>query len=206
MEAPRLAVLVSGSGTILEAILRADVSVDVVAADRSCQGLRIADDFGVTAVLVDRADYGGFGQEFDRVAYSEALVATLLERDVTLIAMAGFGTIVAPVFHDSFPGAVLNTHPSLLPAFKGWHAVADALAAGATRSGCTVHLATAELDEGPIIAQVAVDVAVDDTPESLQERIKVVERRLYPRVIERALAAQAAGDTVASIADLRYEV
>ena len=89
--------------------------------------------------------------------------------------------------HDAYPDAVVNTHPALLPAFKGWHAVEDALAAGVKVTGCTVHLATLEVDEGPILAQEAVPVLLDDTVESLHERIKDVERRLYPEVLRSLL-------------------
>ena len=81
---------------------------------------------------------------------------------------------------DAFPGRVLNTHPALLPAFPGWHAVRDALAYGVKVTGCTVHVATEEVDAGPILAQEAVPVRPDDTEASLHERIKAVERRLYP--------------------------
>ncbi len=80
--------------------------------------------------LVDRRDYGGFGGGFDRDAYSSSLAAALVDREVDLVAMAGFGTVLNQAFHDAYPGRVLNTHPSLLPAFPGWHAVRDALAAG----------------------------------------------------------------------------
>src|SRR5439155_25530822 len=102
---------------------------------------------------------------------------------VELIAMAGFGTILEKPIHDAFPNRILNTHPALLPAFKGWHAVSAALAAGVKVTGCTVHLATLEVDEGPILAQEAVPVLEGDTVETLHERIKAVERRLYPEVL-----------------------
>ena len=100
--------------------------------------------------------------------------------------MAGFGTILSKPIHDAYGGACVNTHPALLPAFKGWHAVRDALAAGVKVTGCTVHLVTVEVDDGPILAQEAVPVLADDTDETLHERIKEVERRLYPDVIETA--------------------
>ena len=89
--------------------------------------------------------------------------------------------------HDAYPNAIVNTHPSLLPKFKGWHAVEDALAAGETVTGCTVHFATLEVDEGPILAQETVPVLPDDTVETLHERIKDVERRLYPEVLRSLL-------------------
>ena len=101
--------------------------------------------------------------------------------------MAGFGTVLTAPVHEAFPGRILNTHPSLLPAFPGWHAVRDALAAGVSETGCTVHLATLEMDEGPILAQQAVRVVPGDTEESLHEAIKVAERTLYPETIAWAL-------------------
>ena len=193
MASPRLAVLVSGSGTILESILADGIHIDVVLADRPCRGLELAKAAGIPAALVNRGDFGGFTKSFDREAYSLAVVETLRHHDVTLIAMAGFGTITSGAFHEAFPGVVLNTHPSLLPAFKGWHAVRDALAAGVTVSGCTVHIATEELDEGPILAQRAVAVEVGDSEESLQERIKQTERVVYPEVIRAVLVAMESG-------------
>ena len=87
--------------------------------------------------------------------------------------------------HDAYPDRIVNTHPALLPAFKGWHAVDDALAAGVKVTGCTVHLARLEVDDGPILAQEAVPVPDDDTVTSLHERIKAVERRIYPAVLRR---------------------
>ena len=191
MVSPRLAVLVSGSGTILESILADGIHVDVVLADRPCRGLELAKAAGIPAALVNRSDFGGFTPSFDRENYSLAVVETLRHHDVTLIAMAGFGTITSGSFHEAFPGVVLNTHPSLLPAFKGWHAVRDALAAGVALTGCTVHIATEELDEGPILAQRDVVVEAGDSEESLQERIKQTERVLYPQVIRAALSALA---------------
>jgi len=112
----------------------------------------------------------------------------LLGHDIDLIAMAGFGTVVTDDLHRHFSGRVLNTHPSLLPDFKGWHAVRDALASGATTTGCTVHVATEALDDGPILAQVAVAIAPDDDESTLHERIKSVERTLYPDVLTKVLA------------------
>jgi phosphoribosylglycinamide formyltransferase-1 len=101
--------------------------------------------------------------------------------------MAGFGTVVDQPLHDAFAGRVLNTHPALLPAFPGWHAVEAALEAGVKVTGCTVHLATLEMDAGPILAQEAVPVAGDDTVATLHERIKRVERRLYPATVLKML-------------------
>jgi phosphoribosylglycinamide formyltransferase-1 len=102
--------------------------------------------------------------------------------------MAGFGTIFGAAIHTAFPGRILNTHPALLPSFKGWHAVRDALAYGVKVTGCTVHVATLEVDAGPILAQEAVPVLPGDDEDSLHERIKAVERRLYPETIRAVLA------------------
>jgi phosphoribosylglycinamide formyltransferase-1 len=186
--------LVSGSGTILEAMLEAGLDVALVASDRPCRGLEVARDAGVEALLVDRRDYGGFTASFDRDAYSVALAEALSAKHIDLIAMAGFGTIVTGAFHRVFPGRVLNTHPSLLPEFKGWHAVKATLETGVTESGCTVHVATEALDDGPILAQRRVPVYPDDTEASLHERIKSVERTLYPEVIARVMASLARGE------------
>ena len=199
MASPRLAVLVSGSGTILESILADGIHVDVVLADRPCRGLELATAAGIPAALVNRSDFGGFSASFEREDYSLAVIETLRNHDVSLIAMAGFGTITSGAFHEAFPGVVLNTHPSLLPGFKGWHAVRDALAAGVTVTGCTVHLATEELDEGPILAQREVAVEPGDTEESLQERIKQIERVVYPEVIRAVVSAMEAGRSPESI-------
>lgn len=186
--------LVSGTGTILRAVLDAGVPVSVVLADRPCNALGLASQARaeavepVEAVLLDRREFGGFGAAFDRERYTEALTGALSARDVDLVAMAGFGTVLGERVHDAFPARILNTHPSLLPAFPGWHAVADALRAGVHTTGCTVHLAIAEVDAGPVLAFEEVPVHPGDTEETLHERIKQVERRLYPETILRVLA------------------
>lgn len=178
----RLAVLASGSGTILQTMLEQDLPIAVVLADRPCGALRIAEDAGVAAELVARST---FGPDFDRVAYTHEVLDALERHQVDLVAMAGFGTILAKPIHDAFPDRIVNTHPALLPAFKGWHAVDDALAAGVRVTGCTVHLARLEVDDGPILAQEAVPVLPGDTVETLHERIKEVERRIYPEVLRK---------------------
>ena len=171
-----LAVLVSGTGSILDAMVEAGLPVDLVVSDRPCTAVSRAAGHDVEAIVVHRPS---FGNDFDRDDYSALLADRLFERRVTLVAMAGFGTILGQPFHDRFAGRVLNTHPALLPAFPGWHGVRDALAAGVDVTGCTVHLATLEVDAGPILAQEEVAVLSDDDEVSLHERIKVVERRLY---------------------------
>ncbi len=176
----RIGVLASGTGTNLEAILGAGLPVVVMVSDRPCRALQVASDAGVASVLVERTS---FGPSFDRLAYTHQVIDALEAASVDLVAMAGFMTILDKPFIDRWHGRVLNTHPSLLPAFVGAHAVRDALEAGVKVSGCTVHIATAELDAGPIVAQAAVDVLADDTVESLHERIKQAERTLYPAAI-----------------------
>jgi len=176
----RLAVLASGSGTILEAICAAGVPVAVVVVDRACGAEAVAERCGVPC---ERLERHSFGKDFDRDGYTAELVGVLAGWDIDLVAMAGFGTILGPAVFEAHPGRVLNTHPALLPSFPGWHGVADALAHGVKVTGCTVHIATEEVDAGPILAQEAVTVEPDDTVESLHERIKDVERRIYVRTI-----------------------
>ncbi len=176
----RLAVLASGGGTILDAMCAADVPIAVVVVDRECGAQEVADRNGLACELVQRRS---FGKDFDRDGYTAELLGVLAGWDVELVAMAGFGTILGRGIFEAFPGHVLNTHPALLPSFPGWHGVEDALAYGVKVTGCTVHIATEEVDAGPILAQEAVVVESDDTVDSLHERIKAVERRLYVRTI-----------------------
>ena len=192
----RIGVLASGSGTILEAIIAADLPVALAVADRSCRALDVASSAGIAAALVDRSDFGGFGPGFARDRYTEAVTAVLGEYRIDVVVMAGFGTVLGQAVHDAFPARILNTHPALLPAFPGWHAVRDALAAGVEETGTTVHIATLEMDAGPVLAQAAVRVLPDDTEASLHERIKAVERTLYPETISTFVAglATAPGD------------
>ena len=171
----------------------AGLPVTTVLADRRCAGLDLAEEHGAAAELVDRSAYGGFGEGFDREGFTATVAATLVAHQVDLVAMAGFGTVMTQAVHDAFPGRILNTHPALLPAFPGWHGVRDALAAGVSETGCTVHLATLEMDAGPILAQRAVPVLPGDTEETLHERIKVVERELYPETVAWALGELEAG-------------
>jgi phosphoribosylglycinamide formyltransferase-1 len=177
-----LGVLASGSGTNLQAILDAGLRVEVVVVDRECRATEVAAAAGVPAELVERTS---FGSDFDRLAYTHQVVDVLQRYDVDVVAMAGYGTILDKPIHDAFEGRILNTHPALLPAFPGWHSVEEALAYGVKVTGCTVHIATLEVDAGPILAQEAVPVLPGDTVDSLHERIKEVERRLYPETIKR---------------------
>ena len=179
----RIGVLASGSGTILAAIIAAGLPVRTVLVDRPCRALEVAEAAAVPGVLIDRLDYGGFGSDFDREGYTRAVTVALQAAAVDVVVMAGFGTVLGAPIHAAFPGRILNTHPALLPAFPGWHAVADALAAGVSETGTTVHIATEEMDAGPILARATVPVLPGDTEEALHERIKTVERTLYPDTI-----------------------
>ena len=158
--------------------------VGVVLADRPCGALDVAEQAGIPAELVLRKSYGS---DFDRDGYTSEVVEALARHRIDLVAMAGFGTILGQAVHDALDGRILNTHPALLPSFPGWHAVEDALAYGVKVTGCTVHVATLEVDAGPILAQEAVPVEDGDTVSSLHERIKTVERRLYPATIREIL-------------------
>lgn len=178
---PRLGVLASGTGTVLGAIIASGLRVDAVILDRKCAAAEVAEQAGVPVVEVVERE--SFGADFDRVAYTRQVVDALQRHRIDVVAMAGFGTVLGAPLFEVFAGRVLNTHPALLPAFKGWHAVRDALAAGVKVTGTTVHVATEQVDAGPILAQEAVTVLAGDTEETLHERIKEVERRLYPDTI-----------------------
>ena len=180
----RLAVLVSGTGSILEAISHSGIEISLVVADRECEAIQRALDRGLNVELIERSD---FGEKFDRVAYTNQLVRKLEVAEIELIAMAGFGTILEKPIYDAYAGKVLNTHPSLLPAFPGWNAVEEAIIAGVEETGCTIHQATLEVDSGPILAQETVPILEGDNTASLHERIKMIERKLYVNVIKRIM-------------------
>jgi len=177
----RAAVLASGSGTILDAMLEAGIPIELVILDRVCDASKVAESHSVACDLIERTD---FSNGFDREGYTHQVIDALRSHAIDLVVMAGYGTILADSIFDVFRGRVLNTHPALLPAFKGWHAVQDALEAGVKVTGCTVHVAIAEVDAGPILAQEPVRVEDGDSEASLHERIKVVERKLYVQTVK----------------------
>ena len=174
----RLVVLVSGSGTNLQAMIDAlhqgDVEVDIAAvgADLECAGLDRARAAGSDTFVVPLSEYP------DREQWNRALQRRVASYHPDRVVFAGFMRIVDAEFVSVFPGRIINTHPSLLPSFPGAHAVRDALAYGVKVTGATVHEVVADLDSGPILAQVAVPVAEDDTEAVLHERIKSAERTL----------------------------
>ena len=184
----RLGIMASGRGSnaraILEAVregrLRADVPV-IVCNRAGAKVLDVAREFGVPAHLIVRRDFP------TRTAQQRLMLDVLQEAQVDIVALSGYSTIFRPFFLAAFPGRILNIHPSLLPAFGGTMAPqpqADALAAGVKLSGCTVHLVTANLDSGPIVAQAAVRVHPADTVDTLAARILEQEHRIYPEVLQ----------------------
>jgi formyltetrahydrofolate-dependent phosphoribosylglycinamide formyltransferase len=177
-------VLVSGSGTLLQAVLDASANpayparVVAVGADRAgIEGLARAERAGLPAFVTRLGDHP------DRDAWDKALTDAVAAYEPDLVVSAGFMKILGETFLDRFAGRVVNTHPALLPAFPGAQAVTDAVAHGVKVTGATVHLVDAGVDTGPIIAQQAVTVAPGEDAGTLHERIKVVERRLLVDVI-----------------------
>lgn len=184
----RVAVLVSGTGTVLQALLDAAASdpglggeIVLVASDRAdARGLERARAAGVPTAVVALGDHP------DRGAWEAALADTVAAYDPQVVVLAGFMRILTGRFLARWPDRVLNTHPSLLPAFRGAHAVRDALAYGVRVTGATVHLVDEEVDHGPIIGQRAVNVHPDDTEATLHARIKDVEHELLPACVRLA--------------------
>jgi phosphoribosylglycinamide formyltransferase 1 len=182
----RLAVLVSGSGTNLQALLDAIAAdadfrgrVVVVGSDRSTAGgLDRARAAGIATVVQPLAAHP------DRPTWEDALRADLEAHEPDAVVLAGFMRILSGRFLAGWPDRVVNTHPSLLPAFRGAHAVREALEHGVRLTGSTVHLVDEQVDHGPIIAQRAVEVRDDDTESSLHERIKAVEHELLPACVK----------------------
>jgi len=188
----RVVVLVSGSGTLLQALLDATADpgyparVVAVGADRTdIEGLVRARRRDVPAFSVRIADHA------DRAGWDAALAKAVTEHQPDLVVSAGFMKILGAGFRDAVGCPMINTHPALLPAFPGVHPVADALAYGVKVTGATVHLVDAGVDSGPVLAQRAVEVQPGDTVDSLHERIKISERRLLVSTVA-ALARQGA--------------
>ena len=177
-----IGVLVSGSGTNLQALI--DEGLPIVAVASNVEGafaLVRAQRAGVATDLFRLEDYRG-----DRVERDLAMASWLETRGTTLVVCAGYMHLLTPTFLARFPGRVINVHPSLLPAFPGPHAVHDALAAGVAETGVTVHLVDEGVDTGPVISQQRVPVQPDDTEETLLDRLHAVEHRLL-RAAVRAL-------------------
>jgi phosphoribosylglycinamide formyltransferase-1 len=183
-----IGVLISGRGSNLQALIdavadrRLDARIAVVISNTSsAAGLRRAEAAGIETLVLDHRAF------LSRDDYDAALAAALLGRGVTVVCLAGFMRLIGAPLLTAFPDAILNVHPSLLPAFPGIDAQAQALRHGVRISGATVHLVTGELDGGPIIIQAAVCVLDDDTAESLAARILVEEHRIYPEAVQTIL-------------------
>ncbi len=181
----RLGVLISGSGTNLQAIIEAsrdrrlDADVVVVISNQeAAYGLERARKVGIAAVWIDRAAHATVA------AYNRAILGALQEHEVDVVVMAGYMRLLGSEVLDAFPDRVLNIHPSLLPSFAGANGIRDAFEYGVGVTGVTVHLANERFDEGAIIAQRPVIIDAQDTLETLEAKIHAVEHELYPAAIQ----------------------
>jgi phosphoribosylglycinamide formyltransferase 1 len=183
-----VAVLVSGSGTNLQALLddpAVGPRVGLVLSDRpGAGGLARAEARGVPTLVIDPSEHP------DRAGFTDAVRDALVERGMDTVVLAGFMRVLGPSFFPAFPHRVLNVHPALLPAFPGAHAVADALACGAKVTGVTVHIVDEEVDHGPIVLQEAIEIREDDDWDSLEARVHAVEHRLLPRAVAALLGGR----------------
>jgi len=176
-----IGVLVSGTGTNLQALLDAELPVVAVASNRAdAPALARAGHLPNAAF-----ELAGYANRDERDA---AMAEWLRAQGVRLVVLAGYMHLLTPAFLDRFPSAVVNVHPSLLPEFPGAHAVEEQLAAGVSESGATVHFVDEGIDSGPVLAQERIAVLPGDTPESLHARIQAIEHRLLPRVVEELCA------------------
>ena len=191
----RLGVLISGRGSNLKAIIdaigdgRLDAVIAVVISNRpDAPGLEHARRAGLETLVLSHKAFP------TREDYDRALVAELRARDVAVVCLAGFMRLLSPVMVGAFPNRILNIHPSLLPKYPGLHPQQQALDAGATVSGATVHFVNTDLDAGPIVLQRQIPVLPGDTVETLATRILAVEHQLYPEAIARVLDSQMKGN------------
>ena len=189
MAARRLGILISGRGSNMLAIGEAigagrlDATIAVVVSSRAgAPGLERAAAGGIPTAVIAPKDHAS------REACDRAIIDVLRAHDVELVCLAGYMRLITPAFVEAFPNAILNVHPSLLPAFPGLDAQHQAWTHGVKVSGATVHFVTAELDAGPIVLQAAVLVEESDTADTLSARILVEEHRIYPAAIARVLA------------------
>jgi phosphoribosylglycinamide formyltransferase-1 len=180
----KLAVLISGRGTNLQALIDACAADDfparivlVVSNEPDAKGLDRAGAKQIPSTVIDHHDYPS------REAFDAALAEAIKQSGADLVCLAGFMRVVADEFVRQWRDRLINIHPSLLPAFPGLNTHARALEAGVRFSGCTVHFARTELDAGPIIVQAAVPVHADDTPDTLADRVLVAEHRIYPMAV-----------------------
>ena len=186
----RLAVLISGSGSGMEALLRHQQNTDclhttnVVISDRiDAGGLGKAEAYGVTAVAVPLPEIEDRNER--RLIHEKEVGQVLSDYGVEVVILSGYMRLLTPSFVRPWAGRILNIHPSLLPDFPGAHAHRDVIAAGVRKSGCTVHFVDSGMDTGPIIDQAEVEVHPDDDENSLAEKVKKKEHILYPSIIDR---------------------
>lgn len=180
MSRKRIAVLISGRGSNLPSLLGNELGGDVVVIGSNkadAPGLNIARDAGIPTFVVSHKDFA------TRELFDAAMVAALNEHRPDLVVLAGFMRITTPVFTQAFAGRLINIHPSLLPSFPGLHTHARALQEGVKLHGCTVHFVLPELDRGPIIAQAAVQVEDDDTPDTLAAKVLRQEAQIFPYAV-----------------------
>jgi phosphoribosylglycinamide formyltransferase-1 len=173
-----IGVLISGSGTNLQAIMDACAEGRIDGEVAEAYGLERARKAGVAAVYLDRSSYSTFG------AYNKALLEALQSHGANIVVMAGYMRLLGKDVLREYPLRVLNIHPALLPSFPGASGIHDAFDFGVKVTGVTVHFADEEFDKGPIIAQEAVVIAEDDTLETLEAKIHEVEHRIYPRALQ----------------------
>lgn len=181
----RVAVLISGAGSNMAALIDAGDRPDspfevvLVLSNRpEAGGLTVAAGKGVATAVVDHRPFGK-----DRAAHEQAVQTVLEAHDVGIVALAGYMRLLTPFLVGRWAGRMLNIHPSLLPKYPGLDTHARALAAGDAEAGCTVHLVTEGVDDGPVLGQARVAVQPDDTPASLAQRVLAAEHQLYPRVL-----------------------
>jgi phosphoribosylglycinamide formyltransferase-1 len=177
---PRIAVLLSGRGSNLAALLRNDCGGDIVVVGSNkaeAKGLDIARNAGIKTFAISHKDFA------TREAFDQALVDALNVHRPDLVVLAGFMRILTPIFTNAYAGRLINIHPSLLPSFPGIDTHERALAEGVKLHGCTVHFVTPVLDAGPIIAQAAVQVDDDDTAETLAARVLLQEHQIFPYAV-----------------------
>ena len=181
----RVGILISGRGSNMASLIAASQEKDfpaeivlVVSNRPEAPGLDVARQAGVQAVAIDHKEFKG-----DRAAHEAAIDEALRQAGVEIVCLAGYMRLLTPRLIEPWQGRMLNIHPSLLPAFPGLHTHERALAAGVAEHGCTVHVVTQTMDEGPILAQASVPVLADDTAETLAARVLVQEHIIYPRAL-----------------------
>jgi formyltetrahydrofolate-dependent phosphoribosylglycinamide formyltransferase len=181
----RVAILISGAGSNMAALIDASREPDapfevvlVVSNKAEAGGLAVAEAKGVATAVVEHRPFAG-----DRAAHEQAVQAVLEAHDIEVVALAGYMRLLTPYLVGRWAGRMLNIHPSLLPKYPGLDTHARALAAGDAEAGCSVHLVTEGVDDGPVLGQSAVPVLPDDTPASLAQRVLTAEHRLYARAL-----------------------